>query len=185
MKKQILKTCVAAALCLGMGVVHAANIGDSASVVVSGSIGAPTCALDIDKPGIKLGSVSSASFVAKNALVSPQDFTVSLTGCATEVDASGNMKQNVDLKIMGTNTADGDQYFGKDGAVAGSIAVGLEVKGTSGLLKKDAQVPLADLGTPFVGAKKDFTVGLVAKDISKVKVGESVSVPLTFQLVTR
>ncbi|MCK3667677.1 fimbrial protein [Photorhabdus noenieputensis] len=182
-----MKTSVLAAvlLSMGMGMAHAADIGDSASVVVSGSIGAPTCALDIDKPGIKLGSVSSANFVANNALVSPQNFTVSLTGCAAEVDLAGNMKRNVDLKIMGTNTADGKKYFGKGGAAAGSIAVGLEVKGTPGLLETDAKVQLADLGDPFVGAKKDFTVGLVAKDISKVKTGESVSVPLTFQLVTR
>ncbi|OWO82165.1 hypothetical protein B5C26_11275 [Photorhabdus luminescens] len=185
MKKQILKTSVLAAVLLSMGAAHALDIGDSASMVVSGSVGAPTCVLNISNSGIKLDPALKADFVQNDALVKPQDFTVSLTGCAAEINGAGNMARDVDLKITGTHTADGDTYFGKAGALAGSLAVGLVEKNQVALLKHNAKIAFANANDPFANAKKEFTVGLVAKDTNAVKAGESVSVPLTFQLVTR
>ncbi|RAX00317.1 MULTISPECIES: fimbrial protein [unclassified Photorhabdus] len=185
MKKQILKTSVLAAMFLGMGAAHAAGIGDSASMVVSGSVGVATCAVVIDKTDIKLDPAVKADFATAGALVKPQDFSVSLTGCTAEHDQAGNMKQNVDLQITGTQTMDGDGYFGKSGAPAGSLAVGLVAKGKTILLKQNEKVGFANTGDSFANAKKEFTVGLVAKDPNTVNAGKSVSVPLTFQLVTR
>ncbi len=182
MKKQILKTCVAAALCLGMGMAHAAtNVSDSASVVVSGFIGAPTCALDIDKPGIKVGSVLPGDFLANGTLVKPQSFAVSLTGCASHVGV-GKASEKLDLKITGSQTKDGDGYFGDSNAVVGSLAVGLTEDGKSTLLKNDDEIELAAKGGDV--NPKVFNVGLIVSDHTRVTPGQSVSVPLTFQLTT-
>ncbi|MEK9498532.1 fimbrial protein [Photorhabdus sp. P32] len=183
MKKQILKTSVLAAVLLSMGAAHADNIGDSASMVVSGSVGAPTCTVKIDKPSIELGHAIPGDFVTTGTLVKPQNFTISLVGCTSEMDTTDKMKRNVDLKITGPLTASGDGYFGTAGT--NSLAVGLVEKNETTLLENNKQVALVDKGGALTGVKKEFTVGLVAKDPKSVKAGESVSVPLTFQLVTR
>ncbi|MBS9442394.1 fimbrial protein [Photorhabdus heterorhabditis] len=188
MKKQILKTSVLASvlLSMGMGMAHAADIGKSANVNVSGSVAAPTCALNIDKTDINLGTAAKADFIATNTLVKPQDFTISLTGCDAEINQADNkMKRNVDLKITGTQTLDGDGYFGDSSAAVGSLAVGLVEKSKTVLLANNSKINFADQNTLSTAATKTFSVGLVAKNPSAVTAGTSVSAPLTFQLVTR
>ncbi|WP_188093320.1 fimbrial protein [Photorhabdus heterorhabditis] len=168
-----------------MGMAHAADIGKSASMVVSGSVGAPTCTLDISDPSIDLGHIVKSQFTNADTLVASKDFTISLEGCDAEIDANGNMKQNVSLEITGTETSDGDGYFGGDKADAGSLAVGLVEQGKTTLLANNSKIDFANTGNAKATATKTFSVGLVAKSPAALKSGDSVSAPLTFQLVTR
>ncbi|WP_161804226.1 fimbrial protein [Photorhabdus heterorhabditis] len=170
---------------MGMGMAHAADIGKSASMVVSGSVGAPTCTLDISNPSIDLGHIVKSQFTKADTLVASKDFTISLEGCDAEIDAGGKMKQNIDLNITGTQTLDGNGYFGDSGAAVGSLAVGLVEKSKTVLLANNSKINFANTGDAKATATKTFSVGLVAKDPKTLKSGDSVSAPLTFQLVTR
>ncbi|KGM28666.1 hypothetical protein KS18_06385 [Photorhabdus luminescens] len=113
MKKQILKTCVAAALCLGgMSQALAVNVGGANALTVSSQVTAPTCEFDAMPPVTLKALTSTLDGAVNKAVVGEKDVQIKVKNCPQWKSNSGI--SSVNLTVSGT-AVDTDFFQLKNG----------------------------------------------------------------------
>ncbi|MCC8373068.1 MULTISPECIES: fimbrial protein [Photorhabdus] len=165
MKKQILKTCVAAALCLGgMSQAMAANVGDGAgnTLTVNSQVSAGTCEFDTMSPVNLTALTSALSSAANKEVVGEKDVQIKVKGCpGNQKWKSDSAIKQVSLTVSGT--AQGNDYFQlKEGSTA-ITDYAVSLKADSAEVKPNTVIDLKNNGALADAADNAITLkaGLV------------------------
>ncbi|MFD0706238.1 fimbrial protein [Photorhabdus akhurstii] len=164
MKKQILKTCVAAALCLGgMSQALAINVGGAGNTLtVNSEVTAPTCEFDAMPPVNLKALASDLNNVVNKAVVGEQDVQIKVKNCP-QWKSNGGIS-NVNLTVSGT-AVDTDFFQLKNGVTP--------ITDYAVSLKADAEqvVPSTAINLKTSGALADAADNAITLKAGLVKLG--------------